>query len=89
MSWESIFSNITNILKLITMIGPMIDFIELLFGKIFPGEKKGAEKKALAMELGRVVVGPDVYDDELSDLIDRYVALKNGSREFTHVDMNF
>ena len=89
MSWESIFTNITNILKLITMIGPMIDFIEMLFGKIFPGEKKGEEKKALAMELGRVVVGPDVKDEDLSDLIDGYVGVKNESREFTHVDEDF
>jgi len=86
MSWESIFKNIENILRLITMIGPMIDFIEGLFKKLFPGEKKGDEKKELAMKLGREVVGPYVTDDELSDLIDGYVAKKNETREFTHVD---
>ena len=89
MSWESIFSNIGNILKLITMIGPMIDFIEMLFGKIFPGEMKGPEKKVLSMELGRVAVGPDVTDAELSDLIDGYVHFKNKAGEFTHVNQNF
>lgn len=89
MSWGSIFTNIDNILRLITLIGPMIDFIELLFKKVFPNKKKGEEKKALAMELGRVVVGPDVTEGELSDLIDGYVGLKNETREFTHVDQNF
>ena len=89
MSWESIFTNITNILKLITMIGPMIDFIEMLFSKVFPGKKLGKEKKTMAMELGRVVVGPDVTENELSDLIDGYVSLKNGTHEFVHIDQNF
>jgi len=89
MSWANIFTSIENILKLITLIGPMIDFIELLFGKIFPKEKKGVEKKALAMELGRVVVGPEVTEGELSELIDGYVGLKNETREFSHVDQGF
>ncbi len=89
MSWESVFTNIGNILKLITMIGPMIDFIEMIFKRIFPGEKKGEEKKALSMELGRVVVGPDVTDNELSDLIDGYVEIKNRTSEFSHVDHSF
>ena len=89
MSWESIFTNIGNILKLITMLGPMIDFIEMLFGKIFPGEKSGKEKKKLAMELGRMVVGPDVTEEELSNLVDGYVGLKNKTHEFTHVDQGF
>lgn len=84
MSWESVFISVTNILKLITMIGPLIEFIEGLFKKIFPGEKQGEAKKALAMNLGRVVVGPNVTDGELSELIDGYVDQKNNSGEFTH-----
>lgn len=86
MSWESIFSNVGNILKLITLIGPLIEFIENLFGKLFPGEKKGEVKKALVMEVGRVVVGPEVTDNELSELIDGYVALKNKAGEFDHTE---
>ena len=84
MSWESIFKNITNILQLITLIGPLIDFIEMLFGKIFPGQKKGEVKKAAAVELGRVIVGPGPTNDELSDLIDGYVELKNKAGEYAH-----
>jgi hypothetical protein len=84
MSWANIFASIENILRLITMIGPLIDFVEMLFGKIFPGEKKGEEKKALTVELGRVVVGPEVTDEELSDLIEGYVKLKNRKGEFVH-----
>ena len=84
MSWESIFTNIGNILKLITLIGPLIDFLEMLFGKIFPGQKKGEVKKAAAVELGRVIVGPGPTDQELSDLIDGYVELKNKAGEFFH-----
>ena len=84
MSWESIFTNIGNILKLITLIGPLIDFLEMLFGKIFPGEKKGEVKKAAAVELGRVIVGPGPTDQELSDLIDGYVELKNKGGEYVH-----
>ena len=87
MSWASIFGNIENILKLITLIGPLIDFIEMLFGKVFPGEKKGEAKKVAATELGRVVVGPDVTDAELSELIDEYVWLKNKTGEFTHTEI--
>ena len=84
MSWESIFTNLGNILKLITLMGPLIDFIETLFGKIFPGEKKGEVKKAAAVELGRVIVGPGPTDQELSDLIDGYVELKNKAGEYEH-----
>ena len=84
MSWESIFTNIGNILKLITLIGPLIDFIEMLFGKIFPGEKKGEVKKAAAVELGRAIVGPGPTDQELSDLIDGYVEIKNKGGEYVH-----
>ena len=89
MSWGSIFGNIENILKLITLIGPLIDFIEMLFKKLFPGEKKGEEKKAIAMMVGRSLVPPDVTEEEFSDLIDGYVDLKNQTREFTHIDQNF
>ena len=89
MSWDSIFKNITNILQLITLIGPMIDFIEMLFKKIFPGEKKGEEKKALAMEWGRLIVDPDMGDPELSEIIEAKVIEKNQTGEFTHVDQGF
>ena len=89
MSWESIFTNVGNILKLITLVGPLIEFIELLFRKLFPGEKKGEEKKAIAMMVGRSLVPPDVTEKEFSDLIDGYVDLKNQTREFTHVDTGF
>jgi len=89
MSWANIFTSIENILKLITLIGPLIDFIEMLFGKIFPGEKKGEEKKALAMEWGRLLVAPDTSDAVLSALIEEEVAKKNLSGEFTHVDQGF
>ena len=84
MSWESIFTNIENILKLITLMGPLIDFIEMLFGKIFPGQKKGEVKKAAVMELGRAIVGPGLKESELSDLIDGYVELKNKAGEYAH-----
>ena len=84
MSWANIFTSIENILRLITLIGPLIDFIEMLFGKIFPGVKKGEVKKAAAVELGRVIVGPGPTDQELSDLIDGYVELKNKAGAYEH-----
>ena len=84
MSWESIFTNVENILKLITLIGPLIEFIENLFKRVFPGEKTGVQKKAMAMLVGRVFVEPEVTDEEFSDLIDGYVNLKNKSGEFFH-----
>ncbi len=89
MSWANIFTSIENILKLITLIGPLIDFIEMLFAKVFPGEKKGEEKKALAMEWGRLLVPPEVGDLELSEIIEDEVAEKNKTGEFSHVDHSF
>ena len=89
MSWANIFTSLENILKLITLIGPLIDFIEMLFAKIFPGEKKGGEKKALAMEWGRLIVAPEVGDLERSEIIEAEVAEKNNSGEFSHVDQGF
>ena len=89
MSWANVFTSIENILRIITLIGPLIDFIEMLFGKIFPGEKKGEEKKALASEWGRLLVAPEVGDAELSAIIEEEVAKKNLSGEFTHVDQGF
>ncbi|MBS3918900.1 MAG: hypothetical protein KG012_14200 [Deltaproteobacteria bacterium] len=89
MSWESIFKNIENLLKLITIIGPIIEFIEMLFGKVFPGQKKGEKKKALAMEWGRLIVSPEVGDEELSAMIEEEVAARNDSGEFTHCPQGF
>lgn len=84
MSWESIFTNIGNILKLITLIGPLLDFIESVFGKVFPGEKTGVQKKEMALSIGRVFVPPEVTDEEFAELIDGYVDLKNKAGEFLH-----
>jgi len=89
MSWANVFTSIENILRLITLIGPLIDFIEMLFGKIFPGEKTGDQKKAMAILVGRVIIPPEVTDEEFSDLIDGYVDQKNKTNEFNHVDQNF
>ena len=84
MSWANVFTTIENILRLINLIGPLIDFIEIIFKKAFPGEKKGEEKKALAMEWGRVIKGSEWTDEELSGIIEAEVAEKNKSGEFTH-----
>ncbi|MDP2362674.1 MAG: hypothetical protein Q8M94_02770 [Ignavibacteria bacterium] len=89
MSWESIFTNIGNILKLITLIGPMIEFIEMLFKKVFPTLKLGKEKKELAMEWGMLIMPPQIGAEELSGMIEAEVLKKNESGEFTHVDHNF
>lgn len=89
MSWDLIFKTVTNLLQLITMVGPLIDFIEMLFGKIFPGEKKGEEKKVLAMQWGRLLVGSEVGDEELSGIIEAEVAENNESGKFKHIDQNY
>lgn len=86
MSWDSIFTNVENLLRIIILIGPLIEFIETLFKKVFPGEKTGVQKKAMAMLVGRVIIPPEVTDEEFSDLVDGYVDLKNKDGEFFHTN---
>lgn len=86
MSWESIFKNIANIIQMITMIGPIIEFVETLFKRFFPGKKMGEEKKHLVLRLLGIAVDKSVPDDLLGDMVDGMVAEKNRTGEFTHTE---
>ncbi len=84
MGWANVFETVTNILKLISMIGPIIDFIEMIFGKIFPGKKTGQLKKEVAMKMAEMATGGKEDPEVLSAIIDGYVEEKNREGVFTH-----
>ena len=84
MSWDSIFNNVANVIKLISMIGPVIDFIEGLFAKWFPKAKTGAKKKEAALLIAHTITGGAIPEDTLSEVIDGYVEGKNSAGEFSH-----
>lgn len=84
MSWESIFKNINSVIQLITLIGPIIDFVEALFKRFFPGQKKGEIKKQVATSAVMLMTKGDTPIDLVEDVIDALVAEKNRTGEFTH-----
>ena len=86
MSWDSIFNNVGNVLKLIIMIGPIIDFLEKLFAEWFPKAKKGSQKKEAALDLARVITGGAIPEDTLSEVIDWYVEGMNKTGKYSHTE---
>lgn len=86
MSWDSIFENVVNVMRLITMIGPIIDFLEELFAKWFPKAKTGIQKKNIAMMVARTITGGGIPEDTLSQVIDGYVEGMNSNGEFSHTE---
>ena len=86
MSWDSIFNNVANVIKLITMIGPIIDFLEGLFAEWFPKAKTGAQKKEAALDLARVITGGAIPEDTLSEVIDGYVEGMNKAGKYSHTE---
>ncbi|MBM4338991.1 MAG: hypothetical protein FJ110_05570 [Deltaproteobacteria bacterium] len=86
MSWESIFKNIANIIQLITMIGPIIDFVEAQFKRFFPDKKMGSLKKQAVTSQVILMTGGDVPVKIVEEMIDGIVDEKNKSGEFTHTN---
>lgn len=84
MSWENVFFYIDNIIRIITLIGPIIEFVEKIFNKIFPGEGKGDQKKEIVMMIARKMLPPDVPEEVVSLAIDQVVDQLNKSGEFYH-----
>ncbi len=86
MSWNSVFSNVENILKLITLIGPLIDWIELLFKRFYPKQKAGILKRLTAISIAKKTLPESVTEDEIGSLIDAYVKNKNDREDinYTH-----
>lgn len=84
MSWENVFYYIENIIRMITLIEPIIKFIEDLFKRLFPGEEKGGEKKLLVMKIAKILAPPDMPEEIISIAIDEIVKEKNKAGEFFH-----
>ncbi len=86
MTWDSIFNNVANVIKLLTMIGPIIDFIENLFAEWFPKAKTGAKKKEAALMIAHTITGGAIPEDTLSEVIDGYVQGKNCAGVYSHTE---
>lgn len=70
------------VLKLLTMIMPLIDYI---IGKVEQTGKTGEEKKAIAMlALKPVIAMAPEASPMVSAMVDSAVALKNETGEFNH-----
>jgi len=84
MSWEVIFENITLFIRLMIMIGPLIEIVESIIGEIFPGEKVGKDKKEVVIKLAIRKLGDEIPVEVISFVIDEYVDQKNKSGQFKH-----